>query len=676
MFIQDLPYIGTWWFVFFTIGLINFPITWKVFRKFTGAGWGLSKILGVLLISYFTFLLSILHIAKFTNFTIYFILFLSIFFNIYLFIKKKKEIISDVKKNLTFILIQELLFLGGLLLWSYVRAHQPDIRGLEKFMDFGFVNSALRSDYLPPADMWFAGKGINYYWFGHFITALLTKLSRIPSEITYNLMLASIMGMILSAAFTIVSSLIKNISEKINKRTIIAAGIISAILLTFAGNFHTPYYILKDGADKYWYPDATRFIGYNPDVNDKTIHEFPIYSFVVADLHAHLINLPFVLLFIALLFKIVSEKEKKKFDLAGLTLAGFILGTFFMTSTWDFGNYLLASGVVLMLYVFIDRGFKISAVWDIGKALLIIIITGIAVSLPFILNFTSIAEGVKFVHSHTPLWQLAILWGFPAVLTLMFTRLLIKLKHNISTSDIFIAGLLITSWVLIAIPEVFYVKDIYTATHYRANTMFKLTYQAYVMFYLSSGYVTVRLISSTKDFYLKRFWVIFWGIIFYSILSYAQMSTNSYYSDLKTYHGLDGVSWMKIQYPGEYQAYNWLKENIKGQPVILEAPGDSYTDYNVISSYTGLPTVSGWFVHEWLWRGDPKFPQERVSDITTIYNSQDSGVVANLLKKYNVSYVIVGTFERQKFPYLNEAKFSQIGTLVFQSGYTSIYRIN
>ena len=175
---------------------------------------------------------------------------------------------------------------------------------------------------------------------------------------------------------------------------------------------------------------------------------------------------------------------------------------------------------------------------------------------------------------------------------------------------------------------------------------------------------------------MKRFWVIFWGIIFYSILSYAQISTNSYYSNLKTYHGLDGVSWMKIQYPGEYQAYNWLKENVKGQPFILEAPGDSYTDYDVISSYTGLPTVSGWFVHEWLWRGDPKYPQERVTDITTIYNSRDSGVTTNLLKKYNVSYVIVGTFERQKFPYLNETKFSQIGTIVFQSDYTSIYKVN
>src|SRR5258708_38797604 len=31
----------------------------------------------------------------------------------------------------------------------------PDIHGLEKYMDYGFVNSILRSQYFPPKDMWF-----------------------------------------------------------------------------------------------------------------------------------------------------------------------------------------------------------------------------------------------------------------------------------------------------------------------------------------------------------------------------------------------------------------------------------------------------------------------------------------------------------------------------------------
>src|SRR6185312_124946 len=76
---------------------------------------------------------------------------------------------------------EEVMFFICLLVWSYVRATNPDIHGLEKYMDFGFVNSILRSTYFPPRDIWFTPFPINYYYFGHLITATLTKLSSIPS---------------------------------------------------------------------------------------------------------------------------------------------------------------------------------------------------------------------------------------------------------------------------------------------------------------------------------------------------------------------------------------------------------------------------------------------------------------------------------------------------------------
>ena len=130
------------------------------------------------------------------------------------------------------------------------------------------------------------------------------------------------------------------------------------------------------------------------------------------------------------------------------------------------------------------------------------------------------------------------------------------------------------------------------------------------------------------------------------------------------------------KYPSEYAALLWLRENVEGQPVILEAPGDSYTDFNIISSYSGLPTVSGWFVHEWLWRGSASFPQERVGDINEIYTSSDLNITINLLDKYEVKYVIVGTLEMQKYPNINEEKFNTLGTQVFSFGATKIYQVN
>ncbi len=673
----DLIYIILWWLVFLIIGIINIPLVWLVFRKFFDIGYGFAKTVGLLLISYASFLGAIAHIVPFTQTTLFLILLLCAYLNFIIFRKHRQKITTGVSKNLKTIITQEILFSLGLLSWSYVRAHQPDIRGLEKFMDLGFINTILNSHYLPPTDMWFAGESINYYWFGHFVVAVATKLSNISSVVTYNLMIATILGVALTSSFSLITTLVKNISPKINLKKIILAGVISAILLNFGGNFHAPTYILKNGPEKYWYPDATRFIGYNPETDDKTIHEFPLYSYVVSDLHAHLINFPFVLLYLALLWNFVSIKNSKlKIRYSKIVPLGIILGIMFMTSAWDFGNYLLVSGVAILIFNLKKNGIRLSAIYDTAKSLAIIFTLSILTALPFLLNFASIGQGIKFVHTHSPLWQLAILWGFPAILSTIFVAFLIKLKSKPKDSDLFILSILVASWALILIPEIVFLKDIYISSHYRANTMFKLTYQAFVMFYLSSGYIAVRVILSMKKHSGKSFASLFFAIIFSTLMIYPYYAVKSYYGELKIYKGLAGNSWLKRDLPQQYEIISWFGQNVKDQPVILEAPGDSYTDFNVISAYTGLPTVSGWFVHEWLWRGDSSFPQARVNDITEIYTSSDIERTKRLLEKYEVEYVIIDKFAREKFPNVNEAKFPQLGTEVFKSGASKVYMLN
>jgi len=195
------------------------------------------------------------------------------------------------------------------------------------------------------------------------------------------------------------------------------------------------------------------------------------------------------------------------------------------------------------------------------------------------------------------------------------------------------------------------------------------------MTYLSSGYITVRILSAIRNLNLRRIAFIFFMLLFAAVLTYPSFAINSYYGKLKNYQGLSGETWLKKRYPNEYEAVLWFRENTSGQPLILEAPGDSYTDFNVISSYTGLPTISGWYVHEWLWRGSADYPQQRVNDIVQIYTGSDIGVTERLLSKYKVEYVIIGTFERQKYPNLNEEIFSQLGNRVFSSGNTKIFQI-
>ncbi len=242
----ELLFVINWWLLLFIIGLINIPITYLLFRNFLDLGYGLSKIIGSLIIVYLTFFVVILRVASFSDLTLAIVFGLSVLVNLFVFIKNHDKILVSVKSNLKVIILSEVFFTLGFGLWTVIRSYHPDINGLEKLMDFGFINSILRSESFPPIDMWFAGRSINYYWFGHLFVAVLTKLSSIPSYITYNLMLATILGFTLTASFSIISTLIKKV-DKTKTKTAISAGIISAILLAFGGNFHAPIYVFKDG---------------------------------------------------------------------------------------------------------------------------------------------------------------------------------------------------------------------------------------------------------------------------------------------------------------------------------------------------------------------------------------------------------------------------------------------
>jgi uncharacterized membrane protein len=157
---------------------------------------------------------------------------------------------------------------------------------------------------------------------------------------------------------------------------------------------------------------------------------------------------------------------------------------------------------------------------------------------------------------------------------------------------------------------------------------------------------------------------------------YPIFAINSYYNGLNKYYGLNGINYLKQLYPNDYDAILWINKNIKGQPTMLEAQGDSYTDYERLSVNTGLPTVIGWTVHEWFWRNDYNIVALRIADVRTIYETSNLSLTKNLLKKYNVSYVFIGGLEKQKYINLNEDKFKKLGKVVFESGTSRLYKIS
>jgi len=752
---SDFGYIFTWWLVFFGIGLISLPLTRKIFSNFFDQGYLFSKVIGIAVSSYLVWLLASLKILPFYKETIWLVLIIGLIINL-LTIRKSPKHPQSSKKSLianhplrreasqlliTFVL-EEVMFFATLTFWSYIRGFQPDIQGLEKFMDFGFVNSILRTKYFPPADMWFAGKYINYYYFGHYITAFFTKLSGIDPAITYNLMLATLFAFCFSLTFSLTGNLIyfflkqkfenlklKNYLELGHWKLIIVSGLLSAALISVGANLHPAYYnfkmkILKkpycDGSFSYWYPNATRYIGVCPDVDDKTIHEFPSYSFIVSDLHGHVSDIPFVFLFLALsleLFLFLKEKQKSAISFELLAISSpmsLILAIMYMTNQWDFPIYSLVLGSVF-LFTFYPLH---KATW---KTLVVcfalgclVVIPSVILILPYQFHFETLFKGVAPVHAHSLFYQLLILWGVPWFfgLTLLvflfghhlkpkhllrkeylvkwFSKLIgvevelkkpstnnLTLTSRLTLTDTFTLILLLVSTILIIIPEFIYVKDIYISSHHRANTMFKLTYQSFMMFSVCMGYIFVRVLSSIKKNFVSFVLRTTYCVLLLALLVYPLYSIPGYYGQLnkKGYKGLYGLQFLRRLYPDDFESVLWLNQNISDQPVVLEAVGDSYTDYERISMATGLPTIEGWLVHEWLWRGSFDEPGKRSGEVQTIYETKNSAEAKQLLDKYKVKYVIVGGMEREKYPNLNEEKFQKISKKVFQSGTTSIYEL-
>ena len=161
---------------------------------------------------------------------------------------------------------------------------------------------------------------------------------------------------------------------------------------------------------------------------------------------------------------------------------------------------------------------------------------------------------------------------------------------------------------LIIIPELVYVRDIYEESYARSNTMFKLTYQAFILFGICMSYIITRFLlwkkrADSAGVRRNRAGTAFMDVrLFWN--ERVLLVRKCFRSVRVPRTRCDSVSGKCLS--EDAGAIRWLDETIEGQSVVLEANGDSYSDYERVSAMTGLPTVLGWYVHEWLWRGIPQ----------------------------------------------------------------------
>ena len=672
----DVWTFWTWYLLAAVLGVVGMAVTGRLFRGFADKGWMFSKVVSITITGFLTWFLVSIKLLKFTTVTCVGITVVFGIVCILLYEKQRKAGYDCLPiDNLDLVYIEEILFFAVFLMWTYLAGFHPAAHGTEKFMDYGFMEAMMRSKTLPATDIWYSQGKINYYYGGQYFAVFLTKLSGTQVELTYNLMRTFVAAFAFVLPFSLVRQMTVDMQGKKvygwKKRLPSITGFIAGLAVSIAGNMHYVVYaqiipliqkLKGQEVDSYWFPDATRYIGFNPDVPDKTIHEFPCYSFVLGDLHAHVVNIMFVLLLLGLLYawmqKVrnttpsVEKLGAKKFWMQQLLMphilaAAMLLGMFHWTNYWDFViYYVVTGGTVLFMNIICLKG-DIKRIIAVTAAQAVeIFAVATVIILPFTLQFTTMVQGVRLAQNHSLPHQLLILWGLPTILTLVFVISLIvgklkRLNHKslyrlmkaIRTPDLFAVIMGLCAIGLVAIPELVYVRDIYENGNARANTMFKLTYQAYIMFGMTMVYVIFRQLFVNRRKILKAVGVIGLALLLWTC-GYFGKSVDSWFGqvlDPSQYKGLNATAFLETDYAEDVGAIRWLKENIEGSPVVLEANGDSYSEYERVSAMTGLPTVMGWYVHEWLWRNDVADLNAKADEIETIYTSTNAAEVQSMI---------------------------------------------
>lgn len=437
----------SWYIAILVIGLGTFPISYRFFSKLPDRGYSFSKILGLLLwgiIFWFFCTFQILTNDLFSSL----LAFLVVILISALCLRKGgwKEITGWVRQNLKAVLTAELVFLTAFVLWAVVRAANPDIANTEKPMELAFINAILKSPKFPPQDPWLSGYSISYYYLGYVLVALMIRVTGVTSAYGYNLAGALWFALTAVAAFGILSNVIvafiKKPRENSKRPAFSLGGLLGPFFVLIVSNLEGFLEVLnslglfwKPAADGtlqsrfwtwlgildlntapttapsiiptrwMWWWRASRVVGQSDLAGNakEIIDEFPFFSYLLADLHPHVLTMPFAMLaiLIGLNFYLTwRERKISEFKIwdwvrtPGFWLTAVVFGSLGFLNTWDLPIYIAFFMAVFALVRYQQMGNFWKRLWDFLRMLIFLILVGIVIFLPFYVAFQSQAGGI------------------------------------------------------------------------------------------------------------------------------------------------------------------------------------------------------------------------------------------------------------------------------------------
>ena len=426
------------------LGLAAFPLAYYLFPSLADRGFCISKPLGILLVGYASWLLSVLRLAPSSGITVGVLLLALAALSAKLFWDRRGELRGLWERERTALIAGQAVYLAVFAVWVVYRSYDPAIDNTEQPMDFMYLNASVRADVGAPDDPWLRGESVSYYYFGYWVYGALTKLTSIPSQVSFNLALALIPAMGAMGAFGLVYNMARAESQRF--RRALVGGIAAAVMLVGVANLEgvlefgrangigSPGFYEWTGIDgldgpapeltQSWKPDefwwwwrASRVIGTKDGERavDYTIAEFPFFSFMLGDLHPHVMSIPLVLLFLTACYGYLRSPPGIGRGARAATAAflGLALGGLGFTNMWDLPVFTAVFLGVAALKSYTQDGPSIRplAREALPTALLVVSAALLSIS-PYLLSFTSQVSGIDpVVSASTRPLHIFIVWG-------------------------------------------------------------------------------------------------------------------------------------------------------------------------------------------------------------------------------------------------------------------------
>ena len=378
------------------LGIAAFGLLWRWRLPLADRGIGMARIVGLLLLGFGAWLPPALHLWSYSRIWIIAVYALIVAAGAFVMWRERQAIRAWFNERRQTFLTSQIVYFAFFLVLLTIRYLNPDLwhpaMGGEKPMNVAFLTATLKSQQFPPYDPWFAGGFLNYYYWGYVLVGTPMKLLGINPEIGFNLALPLLYGITAQLAGSIgynAFSSLGRVTAKIEKRAI-WLGVATAVAVVLLGNL-VQVVLYFNGARTLANP-AVSFS--NPDQNSQniwlsggsalsdgikgiaaalgdqdmpfrpewpywnatrvipsTINEFPFFSYLYGDLHAHVIALPLTVLVLLLMLTLFKARRSSWLMIGSLGAAlGLVVGALRATNIWDYPTYLalaLITGIVV-----------------------------------------------------------------------------------------------------------------------------------------------------------------------------------------------------------------------------------------------------------------------------------------------------------------------------------------